>query len=323
MRVSLLDRSRTRSGESDAEAIAATVARAVRADELGFHRFWTAEHHAVPGIAASTPAVLLAAIGARTRSIRLGTGGIMVPNHSPLLIAEQALLLEALFPGRVDLGLGGSLGFTAPIRRAIGRTAVREGEYPAEVERVRQYLSGRAEITARPGVEPPPVFLLAVRGGLALAAELGLPVVVGGPVLHDAERLASYFRDFQSSPTASEPYLVVNVDVSVAETEERARDLLLPEAWALADSREVGEFRALRPVDEVRRLIGETSREKKLRAVDDWTDSAIAGTPEQVADSLAGLLERTGASELLANVSTYDHDEVRKTDEFLASLRTP
>ena len=323
MRVSLLDRSRTRSGESDAEAIATTVERAVRADELGFHRFWTAEHHAVPGIAGSAPAVLLAAIGARTRTIRLGTGGIMVPNHSPLVIAEQALLLEALSPGRVDLGLGGSLGFTAPVRRALGRTAVNEGEYPAEVERVREYLSGRAEITARPGVEPPPVFLLAVRGGLALAADLGLPVVVGGPVLRDADRLASYFQDFRPGPTASDPYMVVNVDVSVAQTQERARDLLLPEAWAMADSREVGEFRALRPVEEVRRLIAGTVRERKLREVNDWLDSAIAGPPGQVADALADLLKRTGAAEILANVSTYDRDEVRWTDEFLASLRTP
>ncbi|MFE6390030.1 MsnO8 family LLM class oxidoreductase [Nocardiopsis dassonvillei] len=321
MRVSLLDRSRTRSGESDAQTIATTVERAVRAEELGFHRFWTAEHHAVPGIASSAPTVLLAAIGARTRGIRLGTGGVMVPNHSPLVIAEQALLLEALFPGRIDLGLGGSLGFTAPIRRALGRTALGEGEYPAEVERVREYLGGRAGITARPGVAPPPVFLLAVRNGLALAAELGLPAVVGGPVLRDPDRIAAYFEDFRPSPAAPAPYLVVNVDVAVAETEERARDLLLPEAWAYADSREVGEFRALRPVEEVRRLLGETSRERKRREVQGWMDSAIAGTPEQVADALTDLLDRTGGSEVLANVSTYDRDEVQRTDEFLASLQ--
>ncbi|ASU58421.1 MsnO8 family LLM class oxidoreductase [Nocardiopsis dassonvillei] len=321
MRVSLLDRSRTRGGESDAQTIATTVERAVRAEELGFHRFWTAEHHAVPGIASSAPTVLLAAIGARTRGIRLGTGGVMVPNHSPLVIAEQALLLEALFPGRIDLGLGGSLGFTAPIRRALGRTALGEGEYPAEVERVREYLGGRAGITAKPSVAPPPVFLLAVRNGLALAAELGLPAVVGGPVLRDPDRITAYFEDFRPSPAAPAPYLVVNVDVAVAETEERARDLLLPEAWAYADSREVGEFRALRPVEEVRRLLGETSRERKRREVQGWMDSAIAGTPDQVADALTDLLDRTGGSEVLANVSTYDRDEVQRTDEFLASLQ--
>lgn len=320
MRVSLLDRSRTRAGESDAETIATTVERAVRAEELGFHRFWTAEHHAVPGIAGSAPAVLLAAIGARTRRIRLGTGGIMVPNHSPMVIAEQALLLAALFPGRFDLGLGGSLGFTAPIRRALGRTALREGEYPAEVEEVLRYLSGTADITVRPRVEPPPVFMLAIKGGMALASDLGLPVVAGGPLLRDPDRLASYFQDFRPGPTAPEPYLVVNVDIAVAETAERARDLLLPEAWAYADSREVGEFRALRPVEEVRRLLDGTTSAMKLRAVDDWLSGAIAGTPDQVVDSLTDLVERTGAAELLANVSTYDRAEVEGIDEFLASL---
>lgn len=323
MRVSLLDRSRTRAGESDAAALATTVERAVRAEELGFHRFWTAEHHAVPGIAASAPAVLLAAIGARTNRIRLGTGGIMVPNHSPMVIAEQALLLEALFPGRFDLGLGGSLGFTAPIRRALGRTALRENEYPDEVEEVLRYLSGAADITVRPRVEPPPTFMLAIKGGMILAADLGLPVVAGGPLLRDADRLAAYFQDFRPSPAAPDPYLVVNVDIAVAETAERARDLLLPEAWAYADSREVGEFRALRPVEEVRRLLDETTSAMKLRAVDDWLSGAIAGTPDQVVDSLTDLVERTGAAELLANVSTYDRSEVESIDEFLASLRTP
>lgn len=322
MRVSLLDRSRTRAGESDAETIATTVERAVRAEELGFHRFWTAEHHAVPGVAGSSPAVLLSAIGARTRRIRLGTGGIMVPNHSPMVIAEQALLLEALFPGRFDLGLGGSLGFTTAIRKALRRTALREGEYRAEVEEILEYLSGTADIAVRPRVEPPPVFMLAIKGGPALASDLGLPLVAGGPLLRDPDRLAGYFQGFRSGSTGTEPYLVVNVDIAVAETTERARDLLLPEAWAYADSREVGEFRALRPVEEVRRLLDGTTSSMKLRAVDDWMSGAIAGTPDQVADSLGELVERTGACEVLANVSTYDRAEVEGIDEFLASLRT-
>lgn len=321
MRISLLDRSRTRSGESDADAISTTVERAVRADALGFHRFWTAEHHGVPGIAVSTPALMLATIGPRTRHIRLGTGGIMVPNHRPLVIAEQALLLESLHPGRIDIGLGGSLGFTAPIRRALGRTALRDGEYADEIEEVRAYLDGRAEITPRPRVEPPPLFLLAIKGGLALAAELGLPVVVGGPLLGDVDAIDAYFRNFRPSPATREPYLMVSIDVSVAETAERARELVLPEAWAFADSRDVGEFRALRPIDEVRDLLRSTRSRKKRDTVETWTNSAVAGTPDEVASELAELAARTGASEILASVSTYDRDDVARTDEFLASLR--
>ncbi|WP_280399892.1 MsnO8 family LLM class oxidoreductase [Nocardia carnea] len=321
MRISLLDRARTRSGETDADAVATTVDRAVRAEELGFHRFWTAEHHAVPGIAGAAPTVLLAAIGARTRTIRLGTGGIMVPNHSPLVIAEQALLLEALYPGRVDIGLGGSLGFTAPVRRALGRTVLRDGEYAAAVEQIRSYLDGRADITVRPRVEPPPLLLLASGAGLSLAAELGLPAVIGGPLLQDRAKIDTYFRDFRPGPRTPEPYLMVSVDIVVAETAERARDLLLPEAWAFADSKDVGEFRALRPVGEVRRLLARTDSAKKIETVRSWMSAAVAGTPDLVANSLGELLERTGAAEILASVSTYDRADVRNTDEFLATLR--
>lgn len=320
MRISLLDRARTRSGESDTAAVATTVERAVRADELGFERFWTAEHHAVPGIAGAAPTLLLAAIGARTRNIRLGTGGIMVPNHSPLVVAEQALLLEALYPGRVDIGLGGSLGFTAPVRRALGRTTLRAGEYEADIAEIRSYLNGDADITVRPRVDPPPVFLLAIKDGLPLAAELGLPAVIGGPLLRDAKAIDAYFRDFRPSARTPDPYLMVSVDIAVAATAERARDLLLPEAWAFADSRDVGEFRALQPVEDVRRML-DSARAKKIDGVNGWLDAAVSGTPDLVADTLTNLLGRTGASEILASVSAYDRDDVRKTDEFLASLQ--
>lgn len=319
MRISLLDRARTRVGETDAGTIAATVDRAVRAEQLGFSRFWTAEHHAVPGIAISAPAVLLAAVGARTQRIRLGTGGIMVPNHRPLVIAEQALLLEALAPGRIDLGLGGSLGFTAPVRQALGRTVLRDGEYAAEVAEVRDYLHGRAGLTARPRTAAPPMFLLAIKDGLSLAARLGLPAVVGGPLLGNTAALGRYFADFRPSDTAPEPYLIASVEVSVADDAGRARELLLPEAWAHADSRDVGEFRPLQPLEEVRELLAKASP-KKAAAVRSFTASAVTGTPEQVAGQLKRLLERTGAAEIMPSVSAYDRADVAAADDFLASL---
>lgn len=321
MRVSLLDRARIRAGESDADAVTRTVERAVRAESLGLHRFWTAEHHAVPGIAAAAPAVLLGAIGSRTSRIRLGTGGIMVPNHSPLVVAEQALLLEALFPGRVDLGLGGSLGFTPPVRRALGRPSLREGEYAELIRDVRAFLEGSAEITARPRVVPPPVLLLAIKDGLALAADLGLPVVIGGPLLREPEAWAAYVRDFRPSAVTPRSHLIVSVEVVIADTEARAHDLLLPEAWAMAHTREVGEFRPLVPVEEARRRLQRAS-ERTREAARRWADGSLAGTTDDVADRLRDLLERTGADELMATVSTFDPDDVAATDAFLASLQT-
>lgn len=322
MRMSLLDRTRTRLGESDADAVTGTIDRAVRAERLGLHRFWVAEHHSVPGIASASPAVLLAAIGARTRTIRLGTGGIMLPNHNPLVVAEQVRLLEALHPGRVDVGIGASLAFTSAIRRALGRTTLDPGEHARAVEELRAYLHGGSDgaVVARPHVAPPPLFLLAIKDGLALAARLGLPAVIGGPLLRDTAATAAYVRDFRPSPAVPEPYLVASVDVAVAGSAERARELLLPEIWALASSRETGGFTALRPVDDVRRLLDAASP-KVRAAVDRGYDGVIAGTPDQVADQVAALTARTGAAEVLATTSTYDRDDLAEADEALATLQ--
>ncbi|WP_141748007.1 MsnO8 family LLM class oxidoreductase, partial [Brachybacterium sp. HMSC06H03] len=173
MRISLLDRSRTRAGRDEQAALADSVERAVAAEQLGYHRFWVAEHHTVPGIASGAPAVLLAAIGQRTERIRLGSGGVMLPNHRPLVVAEQFLMLEALTPGRIDLGLGRSLGFTAPVREALGRTEASTEDFAAEVGQVRDLLEGTAPLTARPvATEPPPMHLLATGAGLGIAARL-------------------------------------------------------------------------------------------------------------------------------------------------------
>jgi luciferase family oxidoreductase group 1 len=117
------------------------VERAVAAERLGYSRFWVAEHHGVPGIASGAPAVLLAAIGARTAAIRLGSGGVMLPNHQPLVVAEQFLMLAALYPGRVDLGLGRSLGFIAPVRRALRRPDDEHDSFVDDIAEVRSYLA--------------------------------------------------------------------------------------------------------------------------------------------------------------------------------------
>ncbi|HEV6954635.1 MAG TPA: MsnO8 family LLM class oxidoreductase [Promicromonospora sp.] len=321
MRISLLDRTRTRVGESDADAVAGTIERAGRAERLGLHRFWVAEHHSVPGIASAAPTVLLAAIGARTSTIRIGTGGVMLPNHTPLVVAEQVRLLEAMYPGRVDVGVGASLAFKAAIRRALGRTTLDPQEHERAVEELRSYLHGEPDddVVAKPHVTPPPLFVLAIKSGLGLAARLGLPAVIGGPLLHDTAAAQAYVRDFRPSPAVPEPYLVASVDIAVAATAERARDLLLPEVWALASSRETGGFTALRPVEEVRRLLGEASP-KVRESVKRGLGSVIAGTAEEVADAVASLATRTGAAEIMATTSTYDRGDLAEADEALAGL---
>ena len=319
VRLSVLDRSRTRHGEPHAAALEATLRRAEHADRLGFHRFWTAEHHAVPGIASGSPPLLLAAAGARTQRIRLGSGGVMLPHHRPLVVAEQFAMLEALHPGRIDLGVGRSLGFTAPVREALGVSRYDTDAFARDIDAVRDFLLGRGPVTALPVVQnPPPVFVLATGRGLEVAARAGLPVVVGGPrLLADPAPLDRYRAEFRPSGIAPEPYVVVSLEVMIADSTTAARELLLPEAWAMTESRSTGVFGPLRSIEEIRVM---TFRPQQEQRMEEWMAAAVHGDAEQVAGELAGLVERTGADEIMASTSTYDRDALARADSALADL---
>ncbi len=321
-RLSLLDRARTRAGEPDAAALRATVARAASAERLGFGRFWVAEHHGVPGIAGAAPAVLLGAVSAATSTIRLGSAGVMLPHHQPLVVAEQFATLTAFAPGRIDLGLGRSPGFTPPVRRALRQT---ERDFAADLAELRGFLTGTGEITVHPRpVGDVPMHVLATGQGLQVAAALGLPVIVGGPILGLAgdpgpglAALAGYRRDFRPSEQLARPRVSISLDVLVADTAAEAADLLLPEAWAMALSRTTGSFPPLEPVAAVR-AASPTPRQQ--RYLEQTAAAAIAGTAAQVAGRLAELLERTGASELVASSSTFDRAALAASDSALATI---
>ena len=314
MRISLLDRSRTRAGRGEQTALADSVERAVAAEQRGYHRFWVAEHHTVPGIASGAPAVLLAAIGQRTERIRLGSGGVMLPNHRPLVVAEQFLMLEALTPGRVDLGLGRSLGFTAPVREALGRLEASPEEFAEEVGQVRDLLEGTAALTARPVAdEPPPLHLLATGAGLDLAARLGLGVVLGGPVLQAddvGERVAAYRRAFRPH-RGSAPHVMISMDLLLADTDAEARELALSEIWALVRSRETGAFPPLEDPDRIREQ-DLTARERDR--VEKGLARAWAGSAASLLPRVERVLEATGADELLAAGATFDRAALADSD---------
>jgi luciferase family oxidoreductase group 1 len=316
--LSMLDRSRTRSGEPDALALLSTIERARLAEELGYHRFWVAEHHGVPGIASGSPAVLAAAVAARTARIRIGSGGVMLPNHAPLVVAEQFAVLESLHPGRVDLGLGRSLGFSAPVREALRSTDADPERFQADVDAVRAFLGGRGPITAMPRVaSAPSIFLLASGRGLELAGRAGLPVAVGGPVLKSPGPLETYRREARTAGV--EPYVIVSATVMVADTRERARDLLLPEAWAMAASRTTGAFPPLEDVEQVR---SRALTAKQESTVEQFLSQSVYGTADQVAEQLEALLRRTGADEVMATTSTFERAEQARADAALAALFT-
>lgn len=316
--LSLLDRSRTRIGYSDGAALTSTIERAVHAEKLGFHRFWVAEHHGVPGIASGSPTVLLAAIGAHTSSIRIGSGGVMLPNHQPFVVAEQFAMLEALYPGRVDVGVGRSLGFTEPVRRAL-RTGTDEPDTFAEdLDELRGYLGGTGAVTVRPAVPEPPMYVLATGQGLAVAAEAGLPVVVGGPIVNgDGSALETYRRRFRATESNPEPRVVVSLDITVSDTTEKARELALPEAWAMAQSRRTGEFP---PLTDPASIDLDAAPPRTRERVERSLASAVLGTPDEVASALDKLVETTGADEILASTSTYSRTDLFDADAALMSV---
>ncbi|WP_210592090.1 LLM class flavin-dependent oxidoreductase [Streptomyces sp. GESEQ-35] len=307
-RFSVLDRSRTREGGTNAEALRDTVRFARQLEELGYHRLWVSEHHGVPGVAGSAPTVLAAAVAGATRTIRVGTGGVMLPNHRPLVVAEQFGVLESLFPGRIDMGLGRSVGFTDGVRRALGRDKDDAEDFAAQLEELLGWFTGTSPtgVHARPaeGLTVPP-FVLAMGEGAAIAARAGLPMVIGD--LRNREKMRRgidhYRAAFRPSAWASEPYVVISGTIAVAATPEDARRLLIPEAWSMAYSRTHGTFPPLPPAERVEAL-AMTAKERGF--YESGLTGHLAGTEEQVAHELETVLKETGAQEVLVTTSTYD-----------------
>ncbi len=323
-RISILDRANARDGFPAADALNRVLERAQRAEELGYHRFWVAEHHAVPGIAGSVPGVLMAAVAARTHSIRVGSGGIMLPNHQPLVVAEQAATLEALYPGRIDLGVGRSVGFTPAVRDAL-RAGNQEAErFEDQLAELLAYLSGTASITARPrNHSATPVFVLATGSGIDIAARAGLAVVLGGPAVFRTDQngrlpaLERYRSQFRPSRWFQRPFVMVSANVAVAATRQAAREQLLPEAVALARSRTTGEFSALAPVGPAE-WAGLTVREKE--AVERNMATSIYGTASEARTQIQHLLAASGADELLVTGGAFDVAAQAESDRILAGL---
>ncbi|MGW5779536.1 MsnO8 family LLM class oxidoreductase [Streptomyces sp. NPDC003863] len=313
IRFSVLDRSRTREGEDAPQALRDTVRLAQEVEALGYHRFWVSEHHGVPGVAGSAPTVLAAAVAAATSAVRVGTGGVMLPNHRPLVVAEQFGVLEALFPGRIDMGVGRSVGFTDGIRRALGRAKEDADRFAEQLTELLGWFTGEQtahpQVHARPaeGLRVPP-FVLATGEGAGIAATAGLPLVIGD--LRRRDRLLAavdtYRAAFRPSPWAAEPYVVVAGTVAVAATEAEARRLLMPEAWSLAYSRTRGVFPPLAAPERIEETAMRSMTEKQRGFYESGLDGHLHGTEEQVAEGLERAVKETGAQEVLVTTSTYD-----------------
>jgi luciferase family oxidoreductase group 1 len=323
-RFSVLDRSRTRHGRDHAQSLRDTVEFAKHAEALGYHRFWVSEHHSVPGVAGSAPTVLAAAVAAATSRIRVGTGGVMLPNHQPLVVAEQFGVLESLHPERIDMGLGRSVGFTGGIRRALGRDKDAAERFGAQLAELLGYFTGDQQ--AHPHVHAWPAeglrvqpFVLATGSGADHAAEAGLPLVIAQVRGEDRmiRAIERYRELFRPSAWSERPYVVVSTDIAIAGTGELARQLLVPEAWSSAYSRTHGEFPPLLPAEHVLSL-EMSDRERAL--FEEAMRGRLHGTAEEVAPALDRLVERTGANEVLVTTSTYDRDQMLDSYRRLARM---
>ncbi len=327
--VSVLDRALSRRDVPDHVVLREVLERAVRLESLGFHGVWVAEHHAVPGIAGSSPTLLASAIAGATSRIRVGTGGVMLPAHPPFVVAEAVATLEALHPSRIDVGIGASTGFTAAVRTALRQADDAAARFEADLAELTDTLAGHGAVTLRPQpASPTPLHVLTGGSRLPLAARTGLGAVLGGPSVDPGGATdaggpaphpgaADYRRSFVPSPWSSAPRLTVSVSVAVAPTEEAARRLALPEAWAMALSRSTGSFDPLLPAADLD-LAGLTSQQ--ARRVERALEATVHGTPEQVAARLTRIVRHTGADELLVTGGCSDPEGAETSDRLLGQM---
>ena len=318
--LSVLDLAPVATGSDAGRALRNSLELAQHAERLGYRRHWVAEHHNMPGIASSAPAVLIAHLASVTSTIRVGSGGVMLPNHQPLVIAEQFGMLEALHPGRVDLGIGRAPGtdqITAyALRRSMDPAA---DDLPAQLEELLAFFKGTfPRITAVPGAgQMPAIWLLGSSDFSArLAGELGLPFSFAHHFMpqNTIPALEIYRRHFTPSPTLHEPQAMVGVAVVCAETDEEAR-------WLHGSARL--SFLRLRtgrpstlPSPEEAAVYGYSQDERVF--IDSWTASHVVGSPETVRAGLADLQESTRADELILTTNVFDHAARLRSYELVA-----
>ena len=318
--ISIHDRSHLTTEIDSRTAFLRTLERAQQAETLGFHRFWTAEHHGVPGVAGSAPAVFIAAIGNATTTIRIGAGGVMLPNHQPIVVAEQFATLETLFPGRVDLGLGRSLGFVRPVRTALRRDSYSLEELSDDIAELQSLMLGNSAVALMPATNPTALFVLATGQGAEVAGLAGLPLVVGGPhiLTKDSEgrtAIDRYRQVFRASPFATDPYVILNVTALAAETGAEATNLALSEAWAHVNSKIAGAFLPLESPEAISMMSLSQRQSNRMNGI---VAGSITGTATEVAAQIQDVVRHVDADEVLLSGCCFDHAAALKSDALLA-----
>lgn len=337
--LSVLDLVTVGVGRSASDALGTSVRMARVAEARGFHRHWVAEHHSMPGVASSSPAVILAYLAAHTERIRLGSGGVMLPNHAPLVVAEQFGTLEAMAPGRIDLGLGrapGTDGATAAALRRTERLHQGADDFPEQFAELNRFLDddfpdghpyrrihavpGPVQATSPGGVQSPhrpPVWLLGSSGFSAqLAGELGLPFAFAHHFAwqNTMAALELYHKTFRPSAVLDAPYALIGVSALAADDEKEAHRQVL--AAALNIVRVRSGRPGLVPTPEEAEAYDFSPMEREF--IGSWKANVVHGTPDEVRAGLDALQKRTGADELMLTANAHSGELRVRSYELIA-----
>lgn len=322
--VSVLDLSPLVEGATPADSYRCTLDLARHADRWGYNRYWLAEHHNIPGVASSATAVLIGHVAGGTERIRVGSGGIMLPNHAPLVVAEQFGTLESLYPGRIDLGLGRAPGTDQVTAHALRRDLNQTGdEFPQLLAELRAYFRPAVpgqRVRAIPGEGMDiPIWLLGSGGFSAqLAGQLGLPFSFARQFspANTLPALDLYRRAFRPSEVLSQPYAMVGINVVAAETDEEARRLFTSHQQSFLNLVRGHPMRIAPPVDDMDALWSERER----AAVESQLRGSIVGSPATVRAGLEALLEDTAADEIMVSGMVFDHAARLRSYEIVAEI---
>jgi len=325
--LSVLDLSPVAAGTTSGQALRHTTELAKRVEELGYRRFWVAEHHNMPAIASSAPAVLIAHLAAATSTIRVGSGGVMLPNHATLVVAEQFGTLEALHPGRIDLGIGRAPGTDQLTALALRRSieGLSAEAFPVELTDLIGLFSGEADarITATPGKgDMPAIWLLGSSGYSAqLAGLLGLPFSFAHHFssANTLPALSLYRQNFRPSQWLEQPYAMVAVSAICADTDERAQWLSGPAALSFLRMRAGMPQPLATPEEAAAYPYTEAERQ---HSAERFADQAV-GSPDTVRARLSRLLQRTQADELMLTTMVYDITDRIRSFELIAEKVAP
>jgi luciferase family oxidoreductase group 1 len=324
--LSVLDLSPVVQGSTVGEALRNTVDLARHAERLGFHRYWLAEHHNMRGIASAATSLVIGQVASATSTIRVGSGGIMLPNHAPLVIAEQFGTLEALFPGRIDLGVGRAPGTDQMTARALRRTLVGDVDrFPQDVVELMAYLEPAQPnqlVRAVPGegTQVPVWILGSSLFGAQLAALLGLPYAFAShfaPADLD-EAVALYRAQFKPSERLAAPYVMLGLNLVAAETEAEARRLFTSIQQSFLNLRSGRPGQLPPPVDDIEPIYAAAGAPPGLRGA---LSAAVVGAPDSVRNQLSAFIARHKPDEVIVTSQIYEHAARVRSYELLAEVR--